>query len=93
LCSWEDLVVDHRQPNTFSMIVDRYIELYQINIENIDYYEIEDSVYIFKEEKITKDFREYHKDKANLRVVKKTNNLGRAYQARITQQKKDLKIK
>lgn len=30
LCKWEDLVVDHRQPNTFSIIVDRFKEVKQI---------------------------------------------------------------
>lgn len=93
LCSWEDLVIDHRQPQTFSMIVDRFIELYQIDIDNIDYYESEDGIQTFKDEKITSNFKAYHKEKANLRIVKKNNNSRRAYQARIKQQQKDLKIK
>jgi len=37
-------------------------------------------------------FIEYHKEKANLRIVKKNKNLGRSHQAQIGRQKKDLKI-
>jgi hypothetical protein len=44
------------------------------------------------DKKLKEDFRQYHKDKANLRIVKKALNLGRSFQARINQQKKDLTI-
>lgn len=93
LCKWKELVVDHRQPNTFSIIVDRFIELNNIDINLIEYIEIIDGVYEFKDTEISKKFKEYHKDKANLRIVKKGKNSGRAYQARVKQQKKDLRIK
>ena len=33
LCLWNELSVDHRQPNTFSMIVERFIELNKIDIK------------------------------------------------------------
>jgi hypothetical protein len=36
--------------------------------------------------------RQYHKEKANLRLVRKDKNLGRSYLARNRRQKKDLKI-
>lgn len=93
LCKWDELVVDHRQPNTFSIIVDRFIELNKIDINSIEYIEIIDGVYNFKDEEISNKFRIYHKEKANLRIVKKGKNSGRAHQARVKQQKKDLRIK
>jgi len=92
LCKWEDLVIDHRQPNTFSVIVDRFIEVNQIDITTIEYIEILDGVYRFENDEISQKFREYHKEKANLRIVRKTKNSGRAYQARVKKQKKDLRI-
>lgn len=92
LCKWEDLVIDHRQPNTFSVIVDRFIEVNQIDITTIEYIEVFDGVYRFKDDDISRKFREYHKEKANLRIVRKSKNSGRAYQARVKKQKKDLRI-
>ncbi len=92
LCKWEELVIDHRQPNTFSVIVDRFIEVYHIDIHKIEYVEILDGVYKFKDDEICQKFKEYHKKKANLRIVRKDKNLGRAYQARVNKQKKDLRI-
>jgi hypothetical protein len=92
LLVWADVHIDHRQPNTFSVIVDRFIELYNIDIHNVKYIEVLDGVSEFEDEKLNQKFREYHKEKANLRVVKKNLNLGRSYQARINTQKKDLKI-
>ena len=93
LCKWEELNVDHRQPNTFSVIIDRFIEIKQLDINQIEYEEVIDSVYTFKDKDLAEDFIKYHKDKANLRLVKKDNNLGRSHQARLGRQKKDLTIK
>jgi len=92
LCFWEELVIDHRQPNTFSMIVDRFIEVYNIDINIIEYIKIMDGVYEFRDELIANNFKEYHKIKANLRIVKKIKNSERSYLARVKQQKMDLKI-
>lgn len=93
LCKWEDLVIDHRQPNTFSVIVDRFIEVNHIDILTIEYINVIDGVYKFKDEELCQRFRDYHKEKANLRIITKSKNSGRAYQARVNKQKKDLKIK
>ncbi len=90
LCLWEELNVDHRQPNTFSVIVDRFIEVNNIDLSAIEYIETIDNVYEFKNADISSAFKKYHKEKANLRIVKKDRNLGRSHQARIKRQKKDL---
>ena len=92
LCKWEELNVDHRQPNTFSVIVDRFIEVHLIDINKVDYTEVVDGVYNFTDSKLAKKFRSYHKDKANLRLVMKGKNLSRSHQARINRQQKDLTI-
>lgn len=93
LAKYEELNVDHRQPNTFSVIVDRFIELKKIDIEKIEYIGIGGGPNELKDDKLKQEFRMYHQDKANLRIVKKNLNLGRSFQARVSRQKKDLTIK
>ncbi|MDR6966302.1 hypothetical protein J2X31_000295 [Flavobacterium arsenatis] len=93
LSKYEDLNVDHRQPNTFSVIVDRFIEINNIDLKEINYLEVGGGPNELVDEKIKEEFRQYHKCKANLRIVKKSLNLGRSYQAKVTRQKKDLIIK
>lgn len=92
LSRWEELNVDHRQPNTFSVIVDRFIELYEIDLSSVEYIETIDNVYSFKNDDLANKFKLYHKEKANLRLVRKDKNLGRSHLARNRRQKKDLKI-
>ena len=89
---WENLVVDHRQPNTFSIIVDRFIELNDINVENIKYKQSELNYTIFEDDNLNVKFIKYHKEKATLRIVRKDLNLSRTGFARIKAMKKDLKI-
>ena len=92
LHKWVDLVVDHRQPNTFSIIVDRFKEVRQIDVMKIEYDFDEGNKMFFKDPAIIKDFENYHKDKANLRIVKKEKNLSRTGMARVKQSANDLKI-
>lgn len=92
LSCWHELNVDHRQPNTFSMIVDRFIELHGIDLKTVEYIEVIDNVYLFKDNDLAEKFRRYHKEKSNLRLVRKDKNLRRSYLARNKRQKKDLKI-
>ncbi len=91
--NWSELVVDHRQPNTFSVIVDRFIELNKIDLTKVEYITDENNFYLFKDKELTESFRDYHKGKAVLRIVRKECNSSRAHQGRIKEQKKDLKIK
>ena len=92
LCRWEELNIDHRQPNTFSIIVDRFIEVNRIDINTVEYIEVMDGVYRFTDSALAENFRKYHKDKANLRLVMKGKNLARSHQARVSRQQKDLTI-
>ncbi len=92
MAKWEDLAVDHRQPNTFSVIVDRFKEVKNIKVEEIEYYIDENNFFLFKDENLTSEFQEYHKAKANLRIVKKECNLSRTGMARIKRTSKDLTI-
>jgi len=93
LVRWEDLTVDHRQPNTFSVIVDRFIELNNLHLENIEYIEVDGDVNELADSELKEKFRQYHNEKANLRIVRKNLNLGRSFQARVSRQKKDLIVK
>jgi hypothetical protein len=93
LSKWTELVIDHRQPNTFSIIVDRFKEVNRIKLEALEYISNEQNHIIFKEEDLTKEFQKYHKEKANLRIVRKECNSSRTGMARIKKTTKDLTIK
>lgn len=93
LSKWDDLAVDHRQPNTFSVIVDRFKEVFHIDVETVEYKTNELNVMLFTDETLIKNFKSYHKEKANLRIVRKENNLSRTGMARIKRTSKDLTIK
>ena len=90
--AYEELNVDHRQPNTFSVIVDRFIEIKNLNIKEIELLQIEGGPNEIADEKLKAEFREYHKEKANLRLVKRELNLSRAHQGRLGKTIKDLTI-
>lgn len=90
---WDNLVVDHRQPNTFSVIVDRFIEVNQLEVDKIEFLHQENRLPTFADENLNKKFIQYHKDKAQLRIVRKDLNLSRTGMARIKTMKKDLKIR
>lgn len=93
LSKWLELVVDHRQPNTFSMIVERFKEVNDIDLEKIDYTINEQNHIIFEDSLLGNKFIEYHKDKASLRIVRIECNLSRTGMARIKRTSKDLTIK
>ncbi|RTZ02213.1 hypothetical protein EKM02_03780 [Flavobacterium sp. RSP49] len=93
LSKWEDLAVDHRQPNTFSVILDRFKEVKNINLETVEYTLGENNFIVFKNQDLTTEFINYHKDKANLRVIRKECNLSRTGMGRLKRSAKDLTIK
>ncbi len=92
ILKYEDLNVDHRQPNTFSVIVDRFMEIRNISLEQVEYLQVQGGPDEMLDNNLKEEFKRYHREKANLRIVKKTLNLGRSYQARTVRQKKDLII-
>ena len=92
LSSWTELNVDHRQPNTLSVIIDRFIEIQKIDLKNIEYVTDEVNKTLLADKDLEVKFREYHIEKANLRIVRKEKNLGRSHQGRVKNQKKDLRI-
>ena len=92
LIEFDDAHVDHRQPNTFSAIVDRFIELRQIDLKAVVYNKTESYGHTFVDSLLAADFRKYHSEKAKLRVVKKLRNMARSFQAKVNAQKKDLRI-
>jgi hypothetical protein len=93
LSRWEELVIDHRQPNTFSVIVDRFKELHQIKPETLEYKTDAKNNVVFSDVVLSDKFREYHKTKANLRIVRRERNAGRNGLARVNRTSKDLTIK
>lgn len=93
LSSWTELVVDHRQPNTFSVILDRFKELNNLDLNVIEYTSNDHNQIVFKDISIANRFKKYHKEKANLRIVRSECNSSRTGQARIKRTNKDLSIK
>jgi hypothetical protein len=93
LSKWTELVVDHRQPNTFSVIVDRFKEVNRIELDKIEYTSNEQNHIIFKDDSWTKQFRMYHMEKASLRIVRTECNSSRTGLARIKRTSKDLTVK
>ncbi len=85
-------MVDHRQPNTFSVIVDRFIELNNLDIKKVEYISVSGGHNELADKDFKASFIQYHKEKANLRVVNKRLNSGRSFQARVKRQNKDLRI-
>lgn len=88
---WTELAVDHRQPHTFSIIVDRFKEVN--DFDSIEYTSSLDNQLLFKDENLIQSFRDYHKAKANLRIVRKECNSSRTGLARVKKTTKDLAIK
>jgi hypothetical protein len=92
LSKWEELVVDHRQPNTFSVIVDRFKELNNIDLDNIEYTSDDKNNIVFLDSSLSEKFRQYHNAKANLRVVRRECNASRIGMAKVKRTNKDLII-
>lgn len=92
LSFWTELNVDHRQPNTLSIIIDRFIELQKIDLKKIEYEKDNENKTFLADKELEDKFREYHIEKANLRIVRKEKNLSRSHQGRVKGQKKDLHI-
>jgi hypothetical protein len=74
------------------MIVERFKEVYRIDLDKIEYTNNEKNHIIFKNEQLSAQFRAYHKEKAVLRVVKKGCNASRTNMAIIKKTSKDLTI-
>lgn len=93
LSTWTELVIDHRQPNTFSIIVDRFKELHGIDVNAIKYTSDAHNHLVFQDGNLAKAFVSYHKEKARLRLVRKELNSGRSGMGRVKKSTKDLTIK
>lgn len=93
LSKWTELVVDHRQPNTFSIIIDRFKEVNKFDLDMIEYTSNEQNHLIFKDDNLSDQFRKYHREKARLRIVRSECNSSRTGLARIKLSSKDLTIK
>lgn len=92
LSKWTELVIDHRQPKTFSVIVDRFVELHKLDLNQLEYITNDKNQIVFQDGNISIIFRDYHNEKANLRIVRKECNLSRSGLARLKRSTKDLKI-
>ena len=93
LSKWTELAVDHRQPNTFTVIVDRFKEVNRVELDLIEYTSIDKNHIIFKDDTWTGQFRKYHMEKASLRIVRTECNSSRTGLARLKRTSKDLTIK
>lgn len=87
------MAVDHRQPNTFSVIVDRFKELNNTDVTKTVYEINNENILVFKDNELSLKFRNYHKEKAILRIVRKECDLSRTGMARLKRTNNDLTIK
>jgi hypothetical protein len=87
---WEDLVVDHRQPNTFSVIFDRWLEARALNVDEVETTTDSTLRVVFADAALAQDFRVYHQKLATLRVVRRDLNASRAAMGRVCRSSKDL---
>ena len=93
LSKWTELAVDHRQPNTFSIIVDRFKEINRIDLQTVEYSSNDQNLIVFQDNSWTENFREYHREKASLRIVRNECNSSRSGLARLKRTSKDLTIR
>ena len=89
---WEELVVDHRQPNTFSVIFDRWLEVRAINVDDVETVADATLRIVFADAAIAQDFRAYHQKLATLRVVRRDLNASRSAMGRVARSSKDLLV-
>jgi len=87
---FSDAQVDHRQPMTFSQIIDRFIELKSIDVDKIEYETQGTFGHVFKDKCLEKEFIDYHNKKAVLNVIKKSANQAKAGDAIIKRKPTDL---
>ena len=92
LLTKDEVHLDRRQPNTFSVIVDRFIELEDMDLETVAYESAGEYGRTFQDQGLADRFRAYHKKKATLRVVSRDINARRSHMGRVQPQKKDLTI-
>lgn len=88
----EQAHIDHRPPNTFSVIVDRFREVENISLDSVEYVSVGQYGRVFADDHLSNSFIEYHKKMAKLRIVSKDLNLRRSYLGRVNTQKKDILI-
>lgn len=75
-----------------SVIIDRFIEAFSIDVDQVEYKYTSGKVTLFEDEELANNFRQYHKEKALLRIVSKRLNLSRSGMARLKEMKNDIKI-
>ena len=92
LSKWEELAVDHRQPNTLSVIIDRFKEVNSIELESLEYRTTKENLIVFKDQQLVQNFVSYHRNKATLRIVRKECNSSRSAMGRIKRSPKDLTV-
>jgi hypothetical protein len=61
-------------------------------VDDLEFEKSEDNKMVFKDKSLIDSFRAYHKEKANLRIVRKDLNSSRSSLARVKRTSKDLKI-
>jgi len=88
IVEWEECQVDHKSPLTFSVIVKSFIIANNLDIAKIEY-TYSNSREKFVDESIAKNFDEFHKNMAVLRIISTKENLKLSGSARVKPTKKD----
>ncbi|HMO51228.1 MAG TPA: DCL family protein [Kiritimatiellia bacterium] len=81
--AWDEAVVDHEPPLTFSVIVNAYVKERGIDLNAVEYIRDIPGGVEFGNKALAQDFDCYHQQRAKLRVIDRGENLRTAYKGRL----------
>ncbi len=68
LLQWHNTDVDHSPPHTFAVLVDRYIDWYDVDLEAVRYRD-RGIGNLFSDRRLAASWREFHNRNASLRLL------------------------
>jgi hypothetical protein len=90
---YQNYHVHHQGAKSFSVIVNMFITMRQIQLSSINYNTIEIYGKEFQDETLKNDFRDFHNNEAMFRLITKQENLRNSHLARITITSRDTVIR
>lgn len=90
--TWDQAHVDHKAPMTFSVIVSTFIQMENIDLDNIAFDSTSNYGNEFTDETIGTRFATWHRKNATLRVIQANANLSNAFMGRVKPTQADRKL-
>lgn len=79
--------IDHKPPKSFSNLVEIFLSLYNLNINDIEIIPVDGIYDTIKDDTIRQDWFDFHLENAELRAIHKTANLAQKKSPRIKTEK------